>query len=62
MDNIVIGDQNTTKWHSGKKYCEKPKYGQMIVIINKMMGGSSDIELQKELMEPEPGIMKTLKF
>ena len=55
MDNIVIGDQNTTKWHSGNKYCEKPKYGQMIVIINKMMGGSSDIELQKELMEPEPG-------
>ena len=62
MDNIVIGDQNTTKWHSSNKFCEKPKYGQMIVIINKMMGGSSDIELQKELMEPEPGNFKTFNF
>ena len=56
LDNIVIGDDNVTKWRN-EKFCENPKYGQLIVIINKMMGGASDIELQKELMEPEPGML-----
>ncbi len=57
LDNIVIGDGSEDP--KGEKfrevYCEEPVYGHFIVIINKMMGGSSDIELQKELMEPEPG-------
>ena len=56
LDNIVLGDDNVTKWRN-EKFCENPKYGQLIVIINKMMGGASDIELQKELMEPEPGMV-----
>lgn len=52
LDNIVMG--NSTK-KFGNTYCEEPAYGHLSIVINKMMGGSSDIELQKELMEPEPG-------
>jgi hypothetical protein len=47
LDNIVIG--NSTK-KFGNPYCEEPAYGHLSIVINKMMGGSSDIELQKELM------------
>ena len=60
LDNIVMGQGNETqKWQSGASYCTEKVYGQFIVVINKMMGGASDVELQRELMENEPGNSKT---
>ena len=50
LDNIVLGDKP-----EGAEFCEEPKYGQLIIVINKMMGNYADEELQQELMEPEPG-------
>jgi hypothetical protein len=56
LDNIVMGDGHSTETNNhGNTYCQGPLYGQFIIVINKMMGGSPDIDLQKELMEPEPG-------
>ena len=51
LDNIVMEDHRESK----DAYCDKPVYGQLIVVINKMMGTASDEQLYKELMEPEPG-------
>ncbi len=60
LDNIVMADDDETEKNKNPRapevFCEEPVYGHFIVVINKMMGGASDIELQKELMEPEPGI------
>ena len=56
LDNIVMSNNNQRKNPTfGTVYCEEAVYGHFIVVINKMMGGASDIQLQKELMEPEPG-------
>jgi len=56
LDNIVFGQGNETnlKWSGNTNYCSEKVYGQLVVVINKMMGGSSDVELQRELMENEP--------
>lgn len=53
LDNIVLGNDTTNKY--GNVFCTEKVYGQFIVVINKMMGGASDVELQRELMENEPG-------
>ena len=55
LDNIVLGqEEKSDKW--GKEvFCSEKVYGQFLVVINKMMGGASDVELQRELMENEPG-------
>ena len=61
LDNIVMSDasnkadEDEAKGKWGTVYCEEPVYGHFVIVINKMMGGASDVELQKELMEPEPG-------
>lgn len=52
LDNIVLG-QNTTRGQ--QVFCTEKVYGQFIVVINKMMGGATDVQLQRELMENEPG-------
>ena len=67
LDNIVLGQSNKTnhrRWSDTTNYCSEKVYGQLVVIINKMMGGSTDVELQRELMENEPGMYKesTKKF
>ena len=54
LDNIVMADEKASKW-TKEQFCESPKYGRLTIIINKMMGGASDNELQQELMTPEPG-------
>ena len=51
LDNIVMGDEKNMK----EAFCDSPKYGRLTVVINKMMGGASDNQLQSELMTPEPG-------
>ena len=59
LDNIVLGQSNETnhrRWSDTTNYCSEKVYGQLVVIINKMMGGSTDVELQRELMENEPGM------
>ena len=53
LDNIVLGQNETTK--GVNVFCKKKVYGHLTVVINKMMGGASDVELQRELMENEPG-------
>ena len=52
LDNIVMGDDTRFK----EVFCESPKYGKLTIVINKMMGGASDSQLQSELMTPEPGV------
>ena len=52
LDNIVLGDETRYK----DVFCEAPKYGRLTIVINKMMGGASDNQLQSELMTPEPGM------
>ena len=52
LDNIVMGDEKNLK----EAFCDSPKYGRLTVVINKMMGGASDNQLQSELMTPEPGM------
>ena len=36
------------------QHCASPNYGHFVIVINKMMGNSSDDQLQRELMTPEP--------
>ena len=52
LDNIVLADDHKNKGPT--VYCKEKVYGHFVIVINKMMGGSTDLELQKELMEPEP--------
>ena len=56
LDNIVLGDETRFK----DVFCEAPKYGRLTIVINKMMGGASDNQLQSELMTPEPGMLEGL--
>ena len=56
LDNIVMGDETRYK----EVFCEAPKYGRRTIVINKMMGGASDNQLQSELMTPEPGMLTGL--
>ena len=48
LDQIVFdgGDSGTT--------CKEPKYGQFVIVINKMMGDETDEQLYSELMTDEP--------
>lgn len=54
LDNIVLGQNNETR-KANTVFCTEKVYGQFIVVINKMMGGATDVQLQRELMENEPG-------
>ena len=57
LDNIVMGQSKLSDEEQEKEvFCSEKVYGQLIVVINKMMGGDSDHDLQRELMENEPGI------
>ena len=57
LDNIVMGD-DTRRFK--EVFCESPKYGRLTIVINKMMGGASDSQLQSELMTPEPGLFSRI--
>ena len=52
LDNIIMDDGS--KKGVREKMCEKPNYGHFVVTINKMMGDTSDEDLYRELMTPEP--------
>ena len=54
LDNIILV-QNENQDNSDIKYCSEKLYGHLIIVINKMLGNDSDIKLQRELMENEPG-------
>ena len=42
------------KKSTGSQFCVSPNYGHFVVVINKMMGDSTDEDLQMELMTYEP--------
>ena len=52
LDNIIMDDGGELK--STGKFCDSPNYGHFVIVINKMMGDSSDEQLSLELMTPEP--------
>ncbi len=53
LDNIVQGDgEDSTR----ELFCDHALYGHFVIVINKMMGTSTDPELARELLEPEPGL------
>ena len=54
LDNIILV-QNVNQENTDIKYCSEKFYGHLIIVINKMLGNDSDIKLQRELMENEPG-------
>ncbi len=51
--DLIINARNEDS--KGQVFCDIPSYGHFIIVINKMIGSSTDIELTRELLEPEPG-------
>ena len=51
LNNIVMDEEGD---NSRETFCSHPDYGHFVVVINKMMGTSTDEQLEKELLQDEP--------
>jgi len=50
LDQIIFDDQNK---QNTKTHCQTPRFGHIVIVINKMMGDKSDEQLFMEIMTEE---------